>query len=80
MTTEGAYVCPGIDMDQPVDAPDEGYVACYRAGHMCPPKVALISENATHRTTVYRCPCCGDHGVMSCVPLEWVTSQKGEQS
>lgn len=58
-------------MPQPKGAPFEGYVACYRAGHKCPPKVATVTEDDTHVTTSWRCPCCGDHGSTSCVPKEW---------
>lgn len=72
MTVKPAtFLCPGINMPQPKGAPWEGYVACYRAGHRCPPKVATTTESETHVMTVYRCPCCGDHGNSFCIPKEW---------
>lgn len=84
MTTDptslsGAYepfTCRGRTMGQPQDAPDEGYVACYRAGHSCPPKVAVVEEDAQGRLTTYRCPCCGcgDHGISYYEPREWLTA------
>lgn len=65
------FTCPGRTMPQPKGAPWEGYVACYLAGHSCPPKVGLTTEGDTHRTTTWRCPCCGDHGATYCRPKEW---------
>jgi hypothetical protein len=60
------YTCPGRAMAEP-----EGYVACYRAGHACPPKVALVEVNDFSRVTRYKCPCCGDGGVSFSIPHEW---------
>jgi hypothetical protein len=65
------YDCPGITMQQPKGAPFEGYVACYRAGHTCPPFVALRTEGDTHIHVSYRCPCCGAHGMSMSTPREW---------
>jgi hypothetical protein len=59
------YDCPGIKMQQ------QGYSACYRAGHACPPFVAERTSDGTHITTSYRCPCCGEHGTTMCTPIEW---------
>lgn len=55
------YECPGREMPQPAGAPEEGYVACYLAGHECPtpPKVTR-EESHGQVTTTWRCPCCGD--------------------
>jgi hypothetical protein len=67
------YTCPGRDMPQPPAAPAEGYVACYRAGHSCPPKVAIRTELEDGGIkTVYRCPCCGDFGGASFMPASWL--------
>ncbi len=60
-----SYDCKGRNM------PDDEFVACYRAGHSCPPFVAEHSESDTHITISYRCPCCGQHGVSTCTPREW---------
>ena len=65
------YACPGLAMTQPAGAPDEGYVACYRAGHECPPAAAVTVEDDTHRTTTVRCPCCGDFQGSMSVPIDW---------
>ena len=65
------YTCPGLVMPQPADAPGEGYVACYRAGHECPPAVATTVEDDTSRTITVRCPCCGDFQGSMSVPLDW---------
>lgn len=73
------FACPGITMEQPQDAPAEGYVACYRAGHFCPPMVATVEEDAQGRLTAYRCPCCGDHGVSYYEPREWLTAASCER-
>lgn len=66
-----AYDCPGIAMDQPEGAPEPGYVACYRAGHTCPPKESIRTEDDYGVTIRYRCPCCGDGGMTFMVPKEW---------
>jgi hypothetical protein len=65
------YSCPGISMPQPPDAPYEGYVACYRAGHVCPPHVPHTTDRDGYRDTTYRCPCCGDSGFSYGRPIEW---------
>jgi hypothetical protein len=58
--------CAGLAMSEP-----EEMVACYRAGHPCPPKVALVTVTDTHRVTRYKCPCCGAGGTSFGIPLEW---------
>lgn len=60
------YTCPGRDLSEP-----EGWVACYRAGHPCPPKVAVREVTETHVITTHRCPCCGDFGGSYGIPLDW---------
>lgn len=65
------YTCPGIAMEQPADAPFEGYVACYRAGHVCPPAVAIRTESHGAVTTTRRCPCCGDFQGAMTTPKDW---------
>lgn len=77
MTT---YSCPGINMPDPPDAPFPGYVACYRAGHKCPPKVKLRTESETHVMIKYRCPCCGDGGPSFGIPKEWESREFMEKA
>lgn len=60
-----SYICPGRDM------PDDEYVACYRAGHACPPYEAVRWDDDTHRHVSYRCPCCGQHGTTVVIPKDW---------
>ncbi|MGW4484293.1 hypothetical protein ACWEOE_10695 [Amycolatopsis sp. NPDC004368] len=63
------FTCPGLLLPQPEDAPPEGYVACYRAGHVCDPtKVEKSDEKGT--CTEYRCRCCGDLYVSQYIPHE----------
>jgi hypothetical protein len=59
-----AYTCPGLSMPQPADAPEEGYVACYVAGHEC--VTESVREEDEHGVlSEIRCRCCGDpHGSM----------------
>lgn len=64
------YECPGRAMDQPPGALPEGYVACYRAGHPCPPKERIRTERPGFLTISYRCPCCGDGGMSFGMPLD----------
>lgn len=71
------FTCPGRDLPQPADAPGPGYVACYRAGHSCPTKVAEVSFTATCRFTEFRCPCCGERGVAMSEPLVWYADSAG---
>lgn len=73
LAVQPTFTCPGRDLPQPKGAPPEGYVACYRAGHDCPPAVALVEETETHRHTEYRCPCCGDFKGAQGIPKEWLT-------
>lgn len=65
-----SYQCPGIALPQPPGAPPEGYVDCYKAGHHCPSKVAVLTETERGTITSYRCPCCGDRGVSFFAPHE----------
>lgn len=62
--TAKTFTCPGLMMSQPDGAPDEGYVACYRAGHKCTTEV--VTDRDEHGvSTKVRCSCCGDgHGSM----------------
>jgi len=71
MNDSKTYDCPGIAMDQPAGAPHEGYVACYKAGHECPPKERIRKESDGFVTVSYRCPCCGDGGTSFGMPVEW---------
>jgi hypothetical protein len=57
--TTAIFSCPGLAMPQPPDAPSEGYLACYRAGHDCGFETTVV-ETEMHITTTGRCPCCGD--------------------
>lgn len=66
-----AFECPGIAMPQPVDAPAEGFVACWRAGHECPRFVAEERIEDNYRTVSFRCPCCGQHGMSMAGPVDW---------
>jgi hypothetical protein len=70
------FTCPGRLMPQPADAPGEGYVACYRAGHHCPPKVGYRTETEEFVTCTYRCPCCGDFGGSWGMPKGWLTNEE----
>lgn len=69
--TELSFDCVGITMPQPQDAPEEGFVACWRAGHKCPRFVAYERVEGRMRGVSYRCPCCGEHGMSSWAPIEW---------
>ena len=71
MNDSKTYDCAGILMDQPPGAPEPGYVACYRAGHPCPPKERIRKERDGFVTISYRCPCCGDGGMSFGIPAEW---------
>lgn len=54
------FTCPGLNMPQPTNAPPEGYVACYRAGHEC---TSTCTETTTDDGGLERwvhCPCCGE--------------------
>lgn len=58
--SEREFACPGRLMPQPAGAPQEGFVACYRAGHRCTSATHVeVSERGTTTQTVH-CPCCGD--------------------
>lgn len=66
------YTCPGIAMPKTLDEPYEGYVACYRAGHVCPPAVTIRTESHGQVTTTLRCPCCGEfYGAMTAPVERW---------
>jgi hypothetical protein len=58
-TVPAAFTCPGLSMPQPADAPPEGYVACYRAGHTCTSTVTRTEDERGVATWVH-CPCCGN--------------------
>lgn len=61
--TTQPFLCEGINAPQPPDAPYPGYVACYRAGHKCPPKEQIRTEHEDGSLTLkMRCPCCGEGG------------------
>lgn len=53
---EPRFKCPGLSMQQPKDAPPEGYVSCYRAGHKCEVAVEYDADGKGSRTF---CGCCG---------------------
>lgn len=69
------FTCPGLSMPQPADAPYEGYVACYIAGHKCISTVTRTEDAATV-TTKGHCGCCGDLHYSMCEPV--VSSSDGE--
>lgn len=52
------YECLGLAIAEP-----EGWVACYRAGHSCPPKEQIREEQDGRVTFRHRCPCCGSGGM-----------------
>lgn len=56
MTT---YTCPGMSMPQPADAPEEGYVSCYIAGHECQSE-SVRTEDERGLLSEIRCRCCGE--------------------
>lgn len=67
MSTDRIFACPGLSMPQPPDAPFEGYVACYRAGHQCTSTNETVEDERGRESRNF-CPCCGDwHG--SLLPL-----------
>jgi len=70
-----AFTCPGHSMPQPADAPPEGYVACYRAGHECSSTTTRTEDEHGGLSTRAVCPCCGDGHGSSYVPA----SLRGEQ-
>lgn len=65
------YKCPGITMPQPHGAPDEGYVACYRAGHECDRTAETRIEKDGVVIVTYNCPCCGSLKGAHCHPVGW---------
>ena len=65
------YNCPGLALPSQASESFPGYVACYRAGHHCPPKVAIRKIDERGRHTTWRCPCCGDFGGSTFMPHEW---------
>jgi hypothetical protein len=66
--TAERFTCPGLSMPQPADAPPEGYVACYRAGHTCTSTVTRTDTEHGGVATRVHCPCCGDLHSLMIVP------------
>jgi hypothetical protein len=63
-------------MPQPPDAPPEGYVACYRAGHECTSTHSITEDEHGRNGRVF-CPCCGRSYMSWFTP--WVLMQEDEQ-
>lgn len=59
--------CPGLSM------PDDEWVACYRAGHVCPPYAKTTTTTNGMVMQSWSCPCCGQRGSSVCMPVEWET-------
>lgn len=73
------FECPGIGMPQPLNAPPEGYVACYVAGHECQSTVKATEDESsvTHRCF---CQCCGRSYWTMSGPREWWVARAGDRS